>query len=523
MRKQLNNRHLQNSNGNHHSEPNLQMEKVVKGGGVALVANAAGQVLRLLLQILLSRGLGVSNYGLFSLGRSVLEVLTKVSLVGFQNSAVRYIPLLQSDKRYGEIRRLVTLGALLVALVSLAIGAAVFFNANTIANKLFESDEFGAVLAVYSMALVPYALLIYYAFCARGFKNIKLYSLTLELFHPGLTLVLVGSVLWFSFGLRGAVWSFFAATLLVACFTTYKLYQLFPNGHGSRYLGDISIEYSEIFKYSLSVFLLGFAQILLMHIDRLMLGWLKNSEDVGIYVVAALLAQKVAFVQGALNGIFAPMIAGQYHGGGNPDSVKNLYRNVTKWTQFLTVPILFLMIFGADYILALFGSDFSNAKSALITLCAAQYINIMVGPVGYMLVMTGKQNIELLNSSFMVIINIALNLLLIPRYGSFGAAIATGFSIAAINLVRLLQVYKFHGCHPFSKGSIITVSGISIAAFVWVMLNSQFNVGLITSSLFVVFSLSVYGLVFHSLAVDDEDQDTIVKILREKISIFRSK
>ena len=49
-------------------------------------------------------------------------------------------------------------------------------------------------------------------------------------------------------------------------------------------------------------------------------------------------------------------------------------------------------------ILSLFGQDFQAGWSVLVILSLGNLINVGVGPVGYMLTMTGRPGLELLNS-----------------------------------------------------------------------------------------------------------------------------
>ena len=81
-------------------------------------------------------------------------------------------------------------------------------------------------------------------------------------------------------------------------------------------------------------------------------------------------------------------------------------------------------------ILSLFGQDFQAGWSVLVILSLGNLINVGVGPVGYMLTMTGRPGLELLNSWLSGVLHIILNLLRIPRYGAIVAAVATAATAA---------------------------------------------------------------------------------------------
>jgi len=66
-----------------------------------------------------------------------------------------------------------------------------------------------------------------------------------------------------------------------------------------------------------------------------------------------------------------------------------------------------------------------------------------------MLTMTGREKLEFLNDVGILILNILLNLILIPKFGILGAAIATAVSLILLNIIRVLEVYIFLKMHPF--------------------------------------------------------------------------
>ena len=89
-----------------------------------------------------------------------------------------------------------------------------------------------------------------------------------------------------------------------------------------------------------------------------------------------------------------------------------------------------------------------------------------VGTVDIVLLMGGKSSWNLFNTVVALSSNIALNLILIPRYGGTGAAIAWSSSILFTNLLPLVQVWKFLGMHPFGRGfpKVVLAAGAAYGA-----------------------------------------------------------
>ena len=99
----------------------------------------------------------------------------------------------------------------------------------------------------------------------------------------------------------------------------------------------------------------------------------------------------------------------------------------------------------SELLLGIFGNEFIVGKTALLILLFGQIINILCGSVGYILMMTNKQEILRNIIIFSAFLNIILNILLIPKYGINGAAISSAISVAVWNIYSLIYIYRKYG------------------------------------------------------------------------------
>ena len=93
-------------------------------------------------------------------------------------------------------------------------------------------------------------------------------------------------------------------------------------------------------------------------------------------------------------------------------------------------------------LLSFFGEQFVSGVLCLNILIAGQLINVLCGSVGYILNMTEYQNVFKWIIIFSVVINIVLNIALIPLHGIFGAAVASMISLILWNILSCIYVYK---------------------------------------------------------------------------------
>jgi O-antigen/teichoic acid export membrane protein len=142
------------------------------------------------------------------------------------------------------------------------------------------------------------------------------------------------------------------------------------------------------------------------------------------------------------------------------------------------------------------------------------------------LLMTGHQKITFLNSLVAIVFNIVLGVILIPRYGAMGVAIATGVALSVVNLMRLLQVYVFLKMTPFRWDTLKPIGAGLISALLtgcFIYLVSRTNLTLhlsranvsIELALIPVFIVLYVGLI-ALFRISPEDQ-IVLDALRRKL------
>jgi len=439
-------------------------KEIARGGGIAFLGQIVGKALALLLQFLLTRVLGPAGYGLYALGFSVLGVARMVASLGLQNAVVRFGSMYLDEAGRSRLK-----GILLLAIgTSLATGvlAAVvlWFLADLIAVGAFDEPNLAAPLRLFSLALPFYTLLIVASHSARVFRRIDYEIIVTQLFRPLLALLVTGVSFLIGYRLIGAVAGFVMSTAMALSLSLFLLHRLFPD-LTSRLKSHC--EPSRILGFSLTTLLLGLSYLMLTRTDRIMLGVIRSAAEVGVYNAAAVMAEQATLVLLSFNAIFAPIIASLFHQGRSKE-LEVLFKTTTKWILALTLPVAFVMVLFARPIMSLFGPSFAAGGSlVLISLGLAQLVNASVGPVELMLTMSGRHKLALVNAVTLGGVNVLLNLLLIPRYGVLGAGIATGISISAVNIVKVIEVYVCYKVHPFLGSYWKPLSAGVLAAMIW--------------------------------------------------------
>jgi O-antigen/teichoic acid export membrane protein len=139
-----------------------------------------------------------------------------------------------------------------------------------------------------------------------------------------------------------------------------------------------------------------------------------------------------------------------------------------------------------------------------------------VSVAGQMIVMTGRQKMQLINMTAILAINILLNLILIPKFQILGAAAATAISLTLFSLLETIEILLLFKIFPFRKDFFKPLVAGTISLFVLYLLSS---LGLSASMdglmLLVVNSTIFFVLYFiatYLIGLQEEDKYLLAEI-----------
>jgi len=183
--------------------------------------------------------------------------------------------------------------------------------------------------------------------------------------------------------------------------------------------------------------------------DKLMLGNMRSPEEVGIYFTAFKLSMFASIALMAVNSIAAPIFA-ELYGKKDMDRLRKVAHQSSKIIFLTTLPLVLGFLIFPDFLLGLFGPEFAEkGVIAFMLLSFGKLISSLSGSVGNILQMTGKQ-VAFMNILFIgAIVNLVLNLFLIPKFGINGAALASMISLSLWNLIMVYFVKRKFGFYTF--------------------------------------------------------------------------
>ncbi|TIN59862.1 MAG: lipopolysaccharide biosynthesis protein, partial [Mesorhizobium sp.] len=181
------------------------------------------------------------------------------------------------------------------------------------------------------------------------------------------------------------------------------------------------------FIVSLPIFLVESFFFLLTNADVLMVGAYMDPNDVAVYFATVKTLALVHFVYFAVKAGVAQRYAQFTHG--DPQRLAAFARETVSWTFWPSLLMALLVLALGEPMLVLFGPEFTSGYPLLFLLVFGVVARAAVGPCESLLTMSGNQNICAAVYAMTLAFNIALNVVLIPMFGLWGAAMATAFAM----------------------------------------------------------------------------------------------
>jgi polysaccharide transporter, PST family len=180
----------------------------------------------------------------------------------------------------------------------------------------------------------------------------------------------------------------------------------------------------DLFQQSLPLFFTGVAVVIYLKIDQIMLGQMLDQRTVGIYTIAASLSEFWYFIPVAINSVLYPKIVKA------KSSNSEEYQRVLQKYYDLVAAIgygvsILIAPFSYPLIMATYGVGYLESAPILqvhILGCLFSFLGIAQGA---WIVTEGLQRYSFYATASAAVINISLNLILIPQWEGLGAAIAT--------------------------------------------------------------------------------------------------
>ena len=409
-----------------------------KSFGVLLI-RGMGVILLFLFSLFLTNYYSAEQVGQYDFVRATIMILSGASLIGTNQSLIYYSGFLNSKNSLKSIKNIyfkmtrMTTGICMIFILGYLIIPEGFIN------ELFDKNN------AHSLILKAIVALFFYTTTMLNIDTLRALNQTIhsELYRNVFRytpIFILSIVLFFTQNQEWLIEAFLAGFILLSLITTIKILILFKKLNLSNHT-SYSFSYSQIFSRSYPMALSAIAYFIMQSVDIIILTVYEGFDNVAHYSIAVKLATVTALALMSVNIVIAPKIAEIYNTN-DFNRLNKLIRDAARIIFIISLPVLLILFIFSGPTLSLFGEGYVFAKQALWVLLAGQFFSALCGPGAIYLNMTGKQ--KKLNNILIsgLIVNVVLNLVLIPIYGIEGAATATLISMVFWNSLIVAVIYR---------------------------------------------------------------------------------
>lgn len=413
--------------------------KLARGSAAALAVHATGAGLTYCAQLAVARAIGANGYGIYAYVLAWMTVLAYISALGFDVSLLRFVPAYVAPRAFDLLRGVIWYATRRAAAVGCGIalaGAAVI---------LLRRGELTAELAntfLVGFAAVPLLALLWICIAVvRGFGGVVSALAPDRIIRDGvlLGLVLLASAgLGWRIGARGAM----AASVLGAVaglgivgIASRRFRPSAANGVAPAY------DAPAWRRTTVPLMVIGVAEVLLNRTGVMLLGWMVDTRDAGIYALAFNIAFLIALPRTAVNALLAPAIS-ELFVRGNLAALRAIVAKAASWTVAGATCIALPLLALAEPLLGLFGRSFAAGAPALRILVIGQLASAAAGSPLQLMTMTGRERSAAVQLICTVLVNGALAAALVGALGPTGAALSATAALIGWNAAMALSIWR---------------------------------------------------------------------------------
>jgi O-antigen/teichoic acid export membrane protein len=398
---------------------------------------ALGAGLLLAMHLVLTRTMTPTEYGMFNYGLTTANTLVIFTCLGFQISLIRFVSEYSSTNRIDLMKGILSYSARLFLLTS------TLFSILLLASHFstIGSPELRSAL-LYSSIILPFVGIgIWLGVVTRGLKRLITAVAPNEVIIPLLVIILVILLTEYCIDIspEKATLIYMMSASAALLFGLFFLFKAIPKSLFS------TKKYSDKrlwLKTSTTMLAGAVCQEIINRADVLLIGFMVNIEQSGLYSIALRLSALNVFSLKIVDTLVAPKIASAYYSG-DKQSLRKVIIWGTKISALGALPPSLLLLAFPEEILGFFGQKYTAASPILRILVIGQCINGLTGPVGHSLLMTGNEKKYSSTIFGITILNISGQILFIHYYGSYGAAIVTSTTAIFFNLILLFMSINF--------------------------------------------------------------------------------
>ncbi|WP_418280452.1 flippase [Halorubrum sp. DTA98] len=412
-----------------------------------------------ILAVALARLLDPDEYGLLFLSISVFGTIMLFSKLGIAKSTARYIAEYK-ETNPGQLRHVLRFGFLLNLVAITVVCALVLVTYEWIAQLLREPD-LAPFLLIGVFFIAFGTVLTFVRVTLQGFEAIKA-TAGLRVIDTVSRLILTLGLLVLGYGAIGALVGYILAYLLAMIVGLAYLYRrYYPRSTTEAFEPGLKRRIAE---YAVPLTATNTANVLDKRIDTILVGFFIGPVAVAYYTIGKQVIEFIETPMSALGFTLSPTYEAQ-QAKGNPETAARIYEEALSHGLLFYIPAAAGLILVAEPVVELvFGTEYFGAIPVVQVLAIYAVLQSVTKLTSNGLDYLGRARERAIVKGVSAVLNVVLNVVLIPLIGVVGAAIAT---VVTYSMYTLANVYIIHTEFDLRVrfilkhiGSVLVIAGV---------------------------------------------------------------
>lgn len=499
----------------------MKKSEVKIGAILSYIVIGLNMIISVLYTPILTRSLGQSEYGLYSIVSSIISYLTILDL-GFGNAIIIYTTKYRAkklkdeeEKLHGMFFKIYTF----LGIVAGIVGAILYFNVSNIFGNSMSPEEIEKakiLMLILTLNLVVTFPLSVFTSIITAYEKF-IFSKLINIFRIVLTPIIMIPLL-----LNG-----FKSISLVVVITVLNIGTLLANMLYCFNRIEIKMKFGkinfkllkEIFAYSFFIFLNTIIDKINWNIDQFVLGAVNGTVQVAIYSLAAQVNALYLNFSTAISGVMLPKVTNMVSNKESNSEINKLFIKVGRLQYiFLSLIVTGFIIFGRQFMIFWGGQEYIQAYDVACILIIPVTIPLIQNLGISILQAKNKHRFRTIILFAIAILNVVISIPLAQKYGAIGSAIGTSIGMLLGPTIIMNWYYKKIGINirKFWKNiinmSIPILILFIIANFVikFIDISNIFN---------MVIAVIIYTLVFAIVdwlfVMNNYEKDLIIKPMKK--------
>ena len=490
-----------------------EIRTVAKGGAVQIFGQVSQRGLSFVFQFVALAFVGRSLFGVYKQITQVLAIAAQLAIAGFNYASMRFITKARAEGKPEGVKGAARVGLVGSVLGSVIVVAALIIFAEPLAGSFADepTDEplFARLFRIGAPYVPLFALLQVLRYCSQAYKTMTPSVISGNVVQPIVRFVVGFALLLAGFEVAGLIHTLNVSILVAMVVAAYLFVRLMSEEERAA---TPRAPVGAMVRFALPQGGSSLLGIQSLGLGILVVGWYASDIQVAIFAIAlSLQGPGTVFLGGILN-IWAPVVS-DLHAKGEIDRLDRLYKVITRWVATFSFPVWAALIVMPYVFVDLFAQERGAGASTVVAILAAgNFFYTGTGPTGYVLSMTGRPVVNLINSAVAVVLYVVAGAWAVPRYGAEGMAVVDAVVTAVINLARVVQAKILVGVQPFGRPILkpIGATAIGAAALLLWRLIPGYTVWFDAAG--IVVAAVIYVLVLRAFGMDPEEREVWERI-----------